>query len=134
LPKGASVEAQNLAATAYGVDHTFFLVNGSTLDNIAAILSTVAPKQKIIVSRASHRSVYTGLMLSGAVPIYIESDYHPDLDFSLAVSIEAVKLLLEQHADAAAVHITSPNYYGGNVKCARYLPISPQSEHSIISR
>lgn len=111
-PKGALVEAQQLAAAAYGADHTLFLINGSTVGNIAAIMSVIKPGQKIIMSRASHRSVYSALILSGAIPIYIESDYHPDIDFPLAVSVEAVKVLIEQHPDAIAVHITSPNYYG----------------------
>ena len=111
-PKGALVEAQQLAASAYGADHTFFLINGSTVGNIAAIMSIAAPGQKIIVSRASHRSVYAALVLSGAIPIYIESDYHPAIDCPLTVSPEAVKILLEKNPDAVAVHITSPNYYG----------------------
>jgi lysine decarboxylase len=111
-PKGALIDAQQLAAAAYGADHTLFLINGSTVGNIAAIMSVIAPGQKIIMSRASHRSVYSGLVLSGAIPVYIESDYHPDVDFPLAVSVEAVKVLLEKHPDAVAVHITSPNYYG----------------------
>jgi len=29
--KGALLEAQQLAAAAYGADHTFFLINGSTV-------------------------------------------------------------------------------------------------------
>ena len=122
-PRGALVEAQALAAAAYGADHTYFLINGSTVGNIAAIMSVTSPGQKIIVSRASHRSVYTGLILSGATPIYIEPDYHPEIHFPLAVSTEAVKELLEQHADITAIHITSPNYYGvmSNIAAIREL-------------
>ena len=111
-PKGELIEAQNLAAAAYGADQTFFLINGSTVGNIASIMSVVAPGQKIIISRASHRSVYTGLILSGAKPIYIESDYHPEINFPLAVCPESVKNLLKEHPDVKAIHVTSPNYYG----------------------
>lgn len=111
-PKGALIEAQRLAAAAYGVDQTFFLINGSTTGNIAALMSTTRPGEKIIMSRASHRSVYTGLILSGAIPVYLEPDYHPEIDYPLAVTVESVKRLLDEHPDAVAVHITSPNYYG----------------------
>ncbi|CAF4174887.1 unnamed protein product, partial [Rotaria sordida] len=36
------------------------------------------------MSRASHRSVYGGIVLSGAIPVYIEPDYHPDIGFPLS--------------------------------------------------
>jgi arginine decarboxylase len=111
-PKGALIEAQSLAAAAYGVDQTFFLINGSTTGNIAALMSTTRPGEKIIISRASHRSVYTGVILSGAIPVYLEPDYHPEIDYPLAVAVESVRQLLDEHPDAVAVHITSPNYYG----------------------
>ncbi len=55
--KGALLEAQKLVAAAYGADHTFFLINGSTTGNMAASMSVTGPQQKIIMPRASHRSV-----------------------------------------------------------------------------
>ncbi|CAF3876015.1 unnamed protein product [Adineta steineri] len=111
-PKKALLEAQQLAAAAYGADYTFFLINGSTVGNMAAIMSVTAPHQKIIMSRASHRSVYGAIVLSGAIPIYIEPDCHPDIEFPLAINIETIKNLLKQHSDVVAIHLTSPNYYG----------------------
>lgn len=111
-PKGALLEAQKLAAQAYGADYTFFLINGSTVGNMGAIMSASREGQKVMMPRASHRSVYGGLVLSGAMPVYIPPDYHPRVGFSLAVSAEAVRTLFEQHSDVAAIHITSPNYYG----------------------
>ncbi|CAF4667422.1 unnamed protein product, partial [Rotaria magnacalcarata] len=56
---------------------------------MAAIMSVVGPGQKIIMPRASHRSVYGAMVLSGAIPVYIEPDYHPDVGFPLAVSVQA---------------------------------------------
>ena len=111
-PKGALLEAQQLAAAAYGADHTFFLINGSTVGNMAAIMGVAGPGQKIIMSRASHRSVYGAIVLSGAIPVYIEPDYHPDIGFPLAVNVMAIEILLKQHPDVVAIHLTSPNYYG----------------------
>lgn len=111
-PEGSLKEAQELAALAYGADYSFFLINGSTVANEAAIMSVSSPGQKIIMSRASHRSVYGGVLLSGATPIYIEPDYHPAIGFPLAVSVEAIQKLFDEHEDVAAIHITSPNYYG----------------------
>jgi arginine decarboxylase len=111
-PKGALLEAQRLAADAHGADHTFFLINGSTVGNITSIMATCFDGDRVIMPRASHRSVYGGVVLSGAIPIYVEPDYIPEIGFPLATSAEAVARLLRQHSGVKAVHITSPNYYG----------------------
>jgi arginine/lysine/ornithine decarboxylase len=79
---------------------------------MTAIMSVTGPHQKIIMPRALHRSVYGAVVLSGAIPIYIEPDYHPDIGFPLAVSVKTIETLLKQHPDVVAIHLTSPNYYG----------------------
>ncbi len=110
--KGSLLEAQRLAADAVGADRTFFLINGSTVGNQASILATVHDGQTVIVPRASHRSVYAGLILSGANPVYVPPVYHPQVEFPLAVPLDSVRALLAAHPDAKAIQITSPNYYG----------------------
>ncbi len=111
-PKGSLVEAQRLAAEAVGADRSFFLINGSTVGNQASMLAAVHDGQTVIVPRASHRSVYGGLILSGANPVYVPPVYHPQVEFPLAVPLETVRDLLATHSEAVAVQITSPNYYG----------------------
>jgi len=111
-PRGALKEAQELAARAYGADHSFWLINGSTVGNIGAVMSVAGDGDVVIMARASHRSVYSGVVLSGAVPCYIPPDYHPRVGFPLASDAGVVAGLLAQHPQAAAVHVTSPNYYG----------------------
>jgi lysine decarboxylase len=105
-------EAEDLAAAAFGADRTFFLINGSTGGNHAAILSAVGPGQKILLPRASHRSVLTALILSDAVPVYIPPTYHPHLGLPTAVDAVAAERLIKEHPDIAAIQITSPSYYG----------------------
>ncbi len=109
---GPLLEAQQLAAAAVGADHTFFLVNGSTVGNQAMLMAAVRDGQKVIITRAAHRSVYAGLILSGATPIYIMPRVHPQVHFPLAVEVNAVQQRLEEYPDAVAIHVTSPNYYG----------------------
>ncbi len=111
-PRGALLRAQQLAAAAYGADETFFLINGSTVGNVAEIMTAARDGQKVIVPRASHRSVYGGLVLSGAVPVYVAPDYHPLVGSVLGVDADQVRALLAAHPDAVGVHNTSPNYYG----------------------
>ena len=54
-PKGAILEAQQLAAELYGADQSWFLVNGTTCGNEAMILSAVNPGEKIIISSNVHK-------------------------------------------------------------------------------
>ncbi|HTP07082.1 MAG TPA: aminotransferase class I/II-fold pyridoxal phosphate-dependent enzyme, partial [Anaerolineae bacterium] len=109
---GALVEAQQLAAAAVGADHTFFLINGSTAGNQAMLIAAARDGQKVIIPRAAHRSVYAGLVLSGATPIYIAPRVHPQVHFPLAVEVSAVQNRLDEYPDVVAIHVTSPNYYG----------------------
>ncbi len=111
-PTGTLIEAQRLAADAVGADHTFFLINGSTVGNQAMLMTVARDGQKVIVPRAAHRSVYAGLILSGATPIYVAPRYHPLVRFPLAVEADAVHARLIEHPDVVAIHVTSPNYYG----------------------
>ena len=109
---GPLVEAQALAAAAVGADHTFFLISGSTVGNQAMLMAAARDGQKVLVPRAAHRSVYSGLILSGATPIYVAPRYHPQVGFPLAVEVSAVQNRLEEYPDVVALHVTSPNYYG----------------------
>lgn len=74
-PQAELAQAQQLAAQAVGADRSFFLINGSTVGNLAALMATVREGQQVIVPRASHRSVYGGLILSGAEPVYVPPVY-----------------------------------------------------------
>ena len=109
---GTLLEAQALAALAVGADRTFFLVNGSTAGNQAMLMAVAHDGQKVIVPRAAHRSVYAGLILSGATPIYVAPRTRPQVGVPLAVEVSAVEQKLIEHPDAVAVQVTSPNYYG----------------------
>jgi arginine decarboxylase len=111
-PAGALREAQALAAAAFGADHTFFLVNGSTVGNQAALLACVGEGQEVLLPRASHRSVFAGLVLAGAVPVYLPSRPHPAVGVPLAADPGPVAALLRAHPGVAAVHLTSPSYQG----------------------
>lgn len=111
-PQGVIQEAQELAAAAFGADETWFLVNGSTAGVMAAILATCGAGEKLILPRNIHQSAIAGLILSGAIPIFINPEY--DLINNLAHSItpSAVARALKQHPDAKAVMVVYPTYHG----------------------
>ncbi|MDF2987895.1 MAG: Orn/Lys/Arg decarboxylase major region [Eubacterium sp.] len=111
-PEGIIQEAQELAARAFGADRTFFLVNGSTCGVQAAIMSVCARGQKLIVGRDAHKAVASGLILSGAEPVFVYPEFNEEFGISAEIKPEAIENALCANPDAAAVLITRPNYYG----------------------
>ena len=111
-PEGIIKEAQELAAKAFGADKTFFLVNGSTCGIQAAILTVCARGQKIIIGRDSHKAVVSGLILSGAEPVFMYPEYNCEFGISEAISAKSIEKSLCENPEAVAVLITRPNYYG----------------------
>lgn len=111
-PTGVIKEAEELAAQAFGSKATFFLVNGSTLGNQIAILACVKQDEKILIARDAHQSVYAGLLLSGAVPVYVLPTKHKKSGLYPVVGSRAIADALHSHNDISAVHITSPSQIG----------------------
>ena len=109
---GPIKQAQELAAEAFGAKKTFFLLNGSTAGNLALAMSLTRKGQKIIVNRNCHRSVLTGLMISGAEPIW----FCPNKieDWSVWGNLDANKIeeLIKTNSDVSMVWITNPTYEG----------------------
>lgn len=111
-PAGAIAHAQALAAEAFGAEQTWFLVNGSTCGLEAAVLAVCRPGDKIIVPRHAHRSVVSALILSGAVPVWVQPEYDPDWDLVLGVGVTAIATALAHHPDSRAILLVSPTYQG----------------------
>ncbi|MGI8502338.1 MAG: aminotransferase class I/II-fold pyridoxal phosphate-dependent enzyme, partial [Hassallia sp.] len=112
VPQGVIQQAQLLAAEAFGASQTWFLVNGSTCGIEAAILATCGMGDKIILPRNVHSSVVAGLILSGAMPIFVNPEYDLVLDIAHSITPASVQAALKQHPDAKAVMIVYPTYYG----------------------
>ena len=123
-PAHTLAEAQALAAEAFGAEYSCFLVNGTTVGNQAMLLAAVQPGQDVILPRASHRSVFAALMLADARPVYVPPEFHPAAGLPLATPAGAVRDAIAAHPDAAALHLTSPTYYGF---CSDLDAIEPRS-------
>lgn len=105
-------EAQDLAADAYGVKKSFFAVNGTSGAIQAMILSVVKAGEKILIPRNVHKSVSGGVILAGAIPVYMNPEIDNELGIAHGVRANTVEKMLEQHPDAKAVLIINPTYYG----------------------
>ncbi|MBR1776337.1 aminotransferase class I/II-fold pyridoxal phosphate-dependent enzyme [bacterium] len=109
---GPIKEAQELAAEAFGAKKTFFLLNGSTAGNLAVAMAYTKKGQKVIVNRNCHRSILTGLIISGAEPVWVCPNRIDD--WSIWGNIEASKIeeMLKKDKDISLVWITNPTYEG----------------------
>jgi len=106
-PNGIIRDLQESIADFYGADESHLLVNGSTAGIVAAICTVCEEGSTIYASRNGHVSMYNGLALSGAVPIYIMPGITPD---GLAGGIKPEAF--DKMEEGAAVFITSPTYEG----------------------
>jgi arginine decarboxylase len=111
-PTGVIYEAENLMADAYKAKNSFFLVNGSTSGVQAMILSTCDPGNKIILPRNAHKSTIGGIILSGAVPVYVQPEINHSLGIAMGVAVNSIKTAIKQQPHAKAVIIINPTYYG----------------------
>lgn len=111
-PSGVIQEAQQLAAEAFGAGRTWFLANGSTCGLEAAILATCNPGDKILLPRNVHRSIISALILSGAVPVFLATDYDAAWGLPGGVSPAQVAAALAADPAIAAVCLVSPTYHG----------------------
>lgn len=111
-PKSIVKEAQRLAALAYDADDTYFLINGSSSGNQAMIMAICNPGDKIIIPRNAHKSVTSALILSGAQPVYVLSEFDEEMQVDHAMTVKATEKILKNNLDVKAVFILSPTYYG----------------------
>jgi arginine/lysine/ornithine decarboxylase len=136
-PGGVIQQAQILAAETFGAEQTWFLANGSTSGVMAAMLATCNPGDPVILPRNVHQSVISGLVLTGAMPIFIEPEADPQLDLAHCVAPSAIAQALIDHPNARAVLIVSPTYLGvcGHVAAiadlchAHHLPLIVDEAH-----
>ena len=109
---GPIKEAQELAAQAFGARKTFFLLNGSTAGNLALAMALTKKGQKIIVNRNCHRSILTGLIISGAEPIWICPNKIDDWSVWGNIDAQRIEELIKNNDDVSMVWITNPTYEG----------------------
>jgi len=111
-PTGVIKDAERLMAEACIADKAYFLTNGTTVGIMAMIMATCKAKEKIILPRNVHKSVISGLIVSGAMPIFIKPTIDPDLGIANGVTYESVQEAIEKNPDAKAIFLINPTYFG----------------------
>ncbi|MCF0230174.1 MAG: aminotransferase class I/II-fold pyridoxal phosphate-dependent enzyme [Parasporobacterium sp.] len=105
-------EAEELAAEAFGAEHAFLMVGGTTSAVQSMILSTCKPGEEIILPRNVHKSAINALVLCGAIPVYVEPETEPRIGIALGIEPCKIEAAIKAHPNAKAVLLNNPSYYG----------------------
>lgn len=111
-PRGMIKEAQELAAEAFGADHTFFSIQGTSGAIMTMVMTVCGPGDKIIVPRNVHKSIMSAIVFSGAVPVFIHPEIDKELGISHGITPESAKKALIEHPDAKGLLVINPTYFG----------------------
>ncbi|USK59903.1 aminotransferase class I/II-fold pyridoxal phosphate-dependent enzyme [Peribacillus asahii] len=111
-PEGPIKEAGQLLANLYGVQNSYFLVNGSTVGNIAMIMGTCEEGDTVLVQRNCHKSILHGLMLANVKPVFLQPMIYKEWEVAGGLDVQLITEALNLHPETKAIILTSPNYYG----------------------
>lgn len=110
--QGILKEAQERASKVFGAEETHFLVNGSTVGILSALLGCTDRGDTVLVARNCHKSVYHAIEMQGLTPVYLYPEFDPEAWLNAGISAEDVERVLQEHPQARAVVIVSPTYDG----------------------
>ncbi len=110
--EGIILETMEKYRLLYDSHRSYLMINGTSGGLIASIMTSVPAGGKLIMARTCHKSVFNGLALSGAEPVYAYPEMVPEYGISGPVTPEEIARLLDENPDSSAVILPSPNYYG----------------------
>lgn len=137
---GAIKEAMDLCAEQFGVKRTFFLTGGSTIGNLAVALGATKSTNDVLIGRNCHRSVLTGMIISGANPHWLIPKKLSDWAIFGAIEPTHVEEQLKNNKNISLVWVTNPTYEGviSDIKtiaeiCHRYnVPLVVDEAHGAL--
>ena len=125
--EGILKDAMDEAATIYGADRSWFLVNGSTCGILSAVCGVTQNGGKLLTARNCHKAVYHAIYLNRLRAEYLYPEEIVEFGINGGIRAEDVRKALEKDAmrcagksgdmrgkrtKIQAVLITSPTYEG----------------------
>lgn len=105
-------ELEKRLAGLYGAAFSALSAGGSTLCIQTMLSLACRPGDTIIAGRTLHTSAVNTMGLLGLCPVWVWPDGSAGPGMGGRIRPEDVEAALEQHPEAAAVYITSPDYFG----------------------
>ena len=131
-PEGIIKQLQEKISCIYNSKKTFLLTNGSTSGIITLMLAVLSENDKVLIARNCHISVYNGLVLSGAKPIWFLPEYDKEWEIYKGVKKSNIENILKKHNDIKALIITSPTYEGSFSELDKIAELCKQSNITFI--
>lgn len=111
-PQSTIKSVLNRISSIYDSKASFMLINGSTSGILAAMLTVLQDNDRVLVARNCHISVYNGLVLTGAIPVWFSPEYDKEWGIYKGVTRQDIEDYLNKNKDIKALIITSPTYEG----------------------
>jgi arginine decarboxylase len=115
---GVLAQAQQLMADAVGAEHTFFSTCGSSLSVKSAMLAVAGPHEKLLVPRHVHKSVVSGLIVSGVQPVWVRPRWDAGQHLSHPPGAREYAEAFDAEPDVKGALMVTPTDYGtcGNIR------------------
>lgn len=110
--KGILKESMERAASVYGADKTYYLINGSSCGILSAICALTDNSDTILISRNCHKAAYHGVFLNQLQVKYIYPQIIDDFGVQGGLLPDEIEDMLKTFVDISAVFIVSPTYDG----------------------
>ena len=121
-PEGSIADLHKEIKNLFESKESFMTTNGSTGALHIAISMVTKPKDKILIQRNAHKSIYNALLLNDLDPIYLNTIY--DKNRGLYFGIDKREFLKKiNDNDTKACVLVSPNYFGGILKLREIIRI-----------
>lgn len=111
-PTGVIEASQTLLSDFYKSKKSYYLVNGSTVGNLAMIMASVKRDDLILMTRDAHQSVIHGVELAGATPLFLGQVSEAEGTIKEGIEPAALKAVFKQYSGIKALVMTYPTYYG----------------------
>ncbi|WP_033262305.1 aminotransferase class I/II-fold pyridoxal phosphate-dependent enzyme [Amycolatopsis vancoresmycina] len=112
MHQGVLAKAQELMADAVGAEHTFFSTCGSSLSVKSAMLAVAGPHEKLLVPRHVHKSVISGLIVSGVRPVWVHPHWDAERHLSHPPGVREFAEAYERDPEVKGALVVTPTDYG----------------------
>lgn len=111
-PQGILKDSMEWAASVYGAEQTYYLINGSSSGVLGAVCAATNRGGTLLMSRNCHKSAYHAVILNQLKPAYIYPQIIEELGIQGGILPDDVEKKLQEHPEIQAVLVVSPTYDG----------------------
>ncbi|MBB5210757.1 aminotransferase class I/II-fold pyridoxal phosphate-dependent enzyme [Microbulbifer hydrolyticus] len=105
-------QAQQLTAKTFGARHSYFVTNGTSTSNKIVLQHLLRHGDRVIVDRNCHKSVHHAMIMSGALPVYLESAVNQHYGIYGPVPRQQIFSAIDANPGARLLVLTSCTYDG----------------------